>query len=314
MVVLVTGGAGFIGANLVKALLKQGAKIHLLQKKSSDLWRLAAIQQQLVFHHQELGERKSLTRLLKKIQPQIIYHLAAYGNYPWQTRTEMIVATNILGTLNLLIASQKVPYRCLVNTGSSSEYGRKTKPMREDDFCQPVSFYGASKVAATVFSQVFAQAYQKPIVTFRPFSVYGPYEDGSRFIPTAMLSLLNGRAIKLTAGKIRHDFIYVDDLVRAYLQAPKKIKSLSGRVINLGSGQKFTNDEVIATLFKVTGKKVEIQLGAYAARSWDTSHWQADTALAKKLLYWQPRFSFEKGLLQTFQWFSKNQFLYGKKN
>lgn len=312
MVVLVSGGAGFIGTNLVRRLIKKGAQVHILQKSSSDLWRLREIKNNLIFHHEDLGNKKALLSLLQKICPEIIYHLAAYGNYPTQEDEKKMVVTNILGTFNLLLASKDIPYQCFVNTGSSSEYGFKSRPMREDNVCQPISFYGASKLAGTALCQVFAKNYQKPIVTFRPFSVYGPYEKKSRFIPTLILALIKGKEIKLTPGIARHDFVYVKDLIDAYLKVPTRINRVSGKIFNLGSGQEYTNDEVVEVLFEVTGKKVLVEKEALTPRKWDNPHWRADISQAKKLLHWQPQFSFKKGLFQTFQWFLKNRSLYEK--
>lgn len=305
MVVLVTGAAGFVAANLVRALIKKGDKVHVFQKASSDLWRLKEIKKNLVFHQEELKDRQKTKRLLKRIRPRIIYHLAAHGSYPDQTDLEKMVATNILGTLNLLLASDEIPYQCLVNTGSSSEYGVKSKPMQEDEVCAPTSFYAATKLSATTLCQVFAQIYQKPIVTFRPFSVYGPYEKETRFIPTIIRCLLDDQPIKLTPLTVRHDFIYVEDLVKAYLQAPKKINRLAGKILNIGTGQEWSNDQVVQLLFKVTGKQVPIEKGAYLPKSGDAPHWRADISQAKKLLGWQPKISLGQGLKKTFNWFKK---------
>jgi len=305
MVVLVTGAAGFVGANLVRELVKKGDRVHVLQKPSSNLWRLKDVKKSLVFHREQLKDRKNLTLLLKRIRPEIIYHLAAHGSYSHQTDVDEMVATNILGTLNLLVASKEIPYQCFVNTGSSSEYGVKTKPMREKDVCQPISFYAATKLSTTVLCQVFVTLYQKPIVTLRPFSVYGPYEEGSRFIPSIIRCLLNEKPIKLTSDDIRHDFIYIDDIIKAYLQASKMIYRLAGQVINLGTGKEYTNDEVVKTLFRVAKKQISVKKGAFLPKKWDATHWRADISQAKKLLHWQPKNSLEKGLKKTFNWFKK---------
>lgn len=310
--ILVTGAAGFIGANLVRSLIEKNAQIHIIQKPSSDFWRLEDCKSKLIFHQEQLSDRKKLAKLLQKIHPEVIYHLAAHGSYPGQTDVDKMVASNILGTLNLLFALKDVNYRCLVNTGSSSEYGIKSKPMQEKDVCQPLTFYGATKLSTTVLCQVFAKIFHKPIVTFRPFSVYGPYEKESRFIPTIIRSLIKKKPIRLTSGTIRRDFIYVEDVVNAYLKAPDRIDKLKGNICNIGTGKEHTNDEVVKILFQITKREVPVKKGAFPPRMWDTTHWRADILRTRKLLGWQPRFSLKKGLNKMFKWFLINQSLYAK--
>jgi nucleoside-diphosphate-sugar epimerase len=303
--VAITGGAGFIGANLIHKLLSLNYEINLLVRSSTNLWRLKEILPKLKIHEIDISDKQNLKEILTIINPKAIIHLATYTQYRNQQDFEQMIETNIRGTLNLLSASKDIDYDIFINTGSSSEYGIKNNPMRETDLLEPVSFYAATKSSATLLCQVFSREYRKPIVILRPFSAYGPYEEENRFIPTIIKSVIEDRPIKLTPGDERRDFIYIDDIVNVYLKAIQKGKSLAGQILNMGTGKEYTNDEVVKTLFKMTGKKVPIEKGAYPARIWDTLHWVADTSKTKQLLNWEPKFTLEEGLRQTYLWFNK---------
>lgn len=303
--VLITGGSGFIGANLTRKLLSQRYSVSHISKKSSDLWRIKDILDKVDVYHADLLDQKKLTKIVNRIKPEFIIHLATYSDYRNQNSVEDMIDVNIKGTLNLLLASRDINYKLFINTGSSSEYGIKNKPMSEKDLPEPVSFYAATKASATILCQVFAKEYKKSIVTLRPFSVFGPYEEKSRFIPTIIKAILENKPIKLTPGNQRRDFIYVDDIVDIYVKTMNEEKKLSGQVLNMGTGIEYTNDEVVKTLFKITGKRTDIEKGAFPVRLWDTPHWVADITKTKRLLKWKPQFDLEKGLRETYLWFKK---------
>ncbi len=308
--VFITGAGGFVGANLTRKLLEKNYSVHILNHSSKLSWRLKDIREKIIIHNGDLINKKSLRNALEKSQPDYILHLAAYGAYSFQTELEKIVTVNIEGFKNLLEASKDIPYKCFINTGSSSEYGYKDKAMKETDFCDPVSYYAATKLGATGLAKVFAKLQDKPITTFRLFSVYGPFEEPTRFIPAIMKGLLTKSTIKLTPGKQRRDFIYIDDVTNAYITALPLGKRIQGQIFNIGTGNEYTNDEIVQTLFKVTGKKTQIDKGGYAKRNWDTSHWKADITKTKKKLGWKPNFTIDKGLLNTYSWFEKNSKFY----
>lgn len=305
--VAITGGAGFIGANLIRKLLSLNHEINLLVRPSTDLWRLKDVLAQIKIHEIDIFDKQNLTKTFTKINPQAIIHLATYTQYRNQQDFEQMVETNIKGTLNILAASKDINYDVFINTGSSSEYGIKGKPMKEADILEPVSFYAATKSSATLLCQVFSREYKKPIVTLRPFSVYGPFEEKTRFIPTIIKSVIENKTIKLTPGNERRDFIYVDDVTEIYVKAIQKGKSLVGQILNMGTGIEYTNDEIVKTLFKVANKKVEIEKGAFPARLWDTPHWVADISKIKKLLNWEPKYKIDEGLRKTYQWYVQNE-------
>lgn len=303
--VLITGAAGFIGANLTKKLVDLGAEVHLLIKKPSNKWRIKNFLHQTKEHNSNLSDEKQLKRIISRIKPQIIYHLAAHGSHPFQTNRNEIIKTNITGIVNLLNALSGTNYQSFVNTGTSSEYGLKNKPMKESDLLEPITFYAATKVSTTLLCQVFAKMNNKPIVTLRLFSVFGYYEPLSRLIAAAIKSCLTGKTLKLTSGEQKHDFIFIEDVIDAYLKVPF-IKNISGEIINIGSGKQYSNEEVIHKISKLCQKKLKIKKGAYPPRYWDTNYWVADNSKAKKLLGWKPKHTFDQGLQKTIDWFQKN--------
>lgn len=304
---LLTGGAGFIGANLTRELIKLHYDVNLILKKSSDLWRIKDVLGKVKIYYVDLLDKNKLTKTINKINPGFIIHMATYSNYRNQADVREMIEININGTLNLLLASKKVNFELLINTGSSSEYGTKENPMKESDLLEPISFYAATKASATLLCKAFALEYKKPIVTLRPFSVYGPLEEEKRLIPTVIKAVIENRPIKLTYGAQRRDFIYVEDVLDIYIKTISQGPKLAGQILNMGTGIEFTNDEVVETLFRIAGKRVKIKKGAYPKRFWDTSHWVADVHKTKKSLNWTPKFTLEQGLKKTYEW-HKNQY------
>jgi len=311
--VLVTGAAGFIGANLANRLLNQNYKVHALVKNETSMWRLANMRNDIYFHHTSLLDKGNITTLIRKINPHIIIHLAAYGSAPTQRNEDKILQTNIIGTFNLLNACLDINFDIFINTGTSTEYGIVNSKINENVYPKPLSLYGASKVSATILCELFARAYKKKIITIRPFSVYGPYEEKIRFIPTIIRSLIEQKEIQLTKETIRRDFIYIDDLINAYINAINYQSYIKHSIYNIGSGVEHTNKQVVQTLFKVTNLKSKLKIGAFAKRKWDTTHCVSDISLAKKDLKWQPINSLDQGLLKTYNWFLVNSNLYGTK-
>ena len=310
--ILITGAAGFVGANLVRFFfLDKNYKVHGLVKKESNLWRIRNLEGKINLHYDDLSILGRLKKTIQIIHPNYIIHLASHGSYPQQTDVNNMIKTNILGTYNLLESTKSVPYECFINASSSSEYGLKEKPMRETDMLDPISFYAATKASITLLCQVFARQFNKPIISFRLFSVYGPYEEPTRLIPVAMRAAITGHTLKLTFGKERRDFIYVDDVVQAFFQARNK-KNLGGEIFNIGTGKQYTNLQVAEIIQKYSQNMLKIELGAYEPRNWDTDFWVADISKAKSKLGWKPKYNLAKGLEKTYSWFRKNLSLYSQ--
>jgi len=299
--ILVTGAAGAIGAVLVRRLLAEGHEVHVVLKHSSRSWRLADIAADLRTYHTDLTDEDGVAALVGTIRPQVIYHLATHGAYPFQRNADGIIQSNILGTWNLLKASERVDYELFVNTGSSSEYGFKEYAMRETDLLEPNSYYSVAKCAQSLLCQHAAKVRARPINTLRLFSVYGPFEEPSRLIPTLIRHCLEGKDVTLVEPDTARDFVYVEDVVDAYLRI-ERLAALSGEIINVGTGVQRTLREVVELVLRHTGAAVRCHWGAMPAREWDAKTWVADCTKSRRLLGWHPSTSLEDGLGRTVQW------------
>lgn len=309
---LITGATGFIGSLLARRLVGDKKKTHLILRKQANLWRIKDIVNKLDCHISDLTEMEKIRKIIKKIKPAVIYHLATYGAYPYQDEPDKIIETNILGTWNLLKAASSVDYELFVNTGSSSEYGFKQKPMKETDLLEPASYYAVSKCSQTLLCFYTARHKKKPVVTLRPFSVYGPYEEPARLIPTLMRALYFKKNMNLVSGEIARDMIYVDDVVDAYLLV-EQLKKYPGEIFNIGTGIRSTIKHIVEKAAEVTGERTSFKWGRMKPRIWDTANWVADISKSKQLLGWSPQIDLKRGLSLAWEWFKANHQLYRKR-
>lgn len=299
--VLVTGGAGFVGACVVRALLARGHRVHVLLRASSRPWRLADVLHQVVVHRADLNDANQVRNAFADASPEAVLHLAAYGAYESQADARLILKTNILGTFNLLEASIAGGVKVFINTGSSSEYGFKSQPMREDDRLEPNSYYAVAKAAQSHLCALTAKKSEMAIGVFRLFSAYGPWEEPTRLMPTILRRARAGLPLEMVHPAVARDFVYVDDVVDALLNWTANTK-LKGEIVNLGTGRETTLREVVDTVLELTGSRSEVRWGAMAARHWDSHRWSADPTHAEQLLGWKAKHDLRQGLSKMLAW------------
>lgn len=308
---LVTGGAGFIGANLVRKLLTTGHRIHIVTEKGSPLWRLTSVLNQITVHEIDIANFEKIKALVSNIKPEWIFHLASYGGMPGQNDQETIFYVNFESTVNLVNACKEVGFECFINTGSSSEYGMKNSPMKEDQVLEPVSDYGVAKAAATQFCLKEALTNKLPIYTVRPFSPYGDYEAPARLIPTVLVGALQDKPLSLSSPNFVRDFIYIEDMVDIYLAITKNLPQ-NHFVFNAGTGTQCSIQDVINTAQAMNDKKLIVQWNASEPRPWEPKRWQADISLAQQVLNWHPHNNLAKGLKKSLTWFKNNLEFYSE--
>jgi len=308
--VLITGSTGFIGANLTREFLKLGFEVYIFTRVTSNKWRLSDILKDVKEYCVDLSDRERLEKIILDIKPEIILHTAVYGGYPFQKNTDKIMQTNIVGTVNILSACSRVGFDIFVNTGSSSEYGTKHSPMRETDLLEPNNDYGVSKASATLFCQTKAKSEKLPIVTLRLFSPYGCYEEPTRLIPSVIVACLRGENPKVSSPDPVRDFIFIEDIMDAYVKVIETKKEIEGEIFNIGYGRQYSVGEVVSRIIELTGNRVKPEWKSIPNPRFEPITWVADISKAKRFLNWQPRHDFEKGLEKTIKWFEKNMPLY----
>jgi nucleoside-diphosphate-sugar epimerase len=297
--VLITGGSGFVGANLARAELAAGHEVHLLLREEARLWRLADLAGQYTAHKGDLASAADVRRAVEACRPEIVYHLAAHGAYPSQKDRAAILATNLAGTLNLLEAMAGRDYLGMVHTGSSSEYGHKDEPMRESDVLEPRTDYAVTKAAATLFCQ--AEAYKgAPISNVRVFSAYGPWEEPTRLVPYVLGCCLSGEAARVTAGAQPRDFVHVEDVV-ALIRLAAVTPSCHGKVLHAGTGVESTVRRMVDVIAEVCGGPAPV-FGAEPVRPDEPRHWRASIEATRQLTGWEPAHDLRSGIAQMKHW------------
>jgi dolichol-phosphate mannosyltransferase len=300
--VLITGAAGFVGANLARRLLRDGHEVHLLVRGAHDAWRIDALRADVTLHPADLEDRAAVAQIVTRARPDWVFHLAAHGAYSWETDARRIAATNVVGTANLIDACLRTGFEVLVNTGSSSEYGRKDHPPGEDEPLEPNSHYAATKAAATLLCRCMARSRNVRMPTLRLYSVYGPYEEPNRLVPALIVHGMRGALPPLTNPDTGRDFIYVDDVVDAYLLAATRTAADPAAVYNVGSGMQTSLRALVELARRTLGVTAEPAWGTMHDRSWDTTVWRADPRKITAELGWRPAHTLEDGFRRTVDW------------
>jgi nucleoside-diphosphate-sugar epimerase len=304
--VLITGASGFVGNNLARFLLSRGNEVHLVLRESHAQWRLKDILHDVNIHIADLVDPDGVAAAVNSAHAEWIFHLAAHGAYSFQVDTARIVQTNVMGTINLVQACLKTGFEAFVNTGSSSEYGFKDHAPTENEWLDPNSHYAVAKASATLFCRYTARNLVVRIPTLRPYSVYGHYEEPTRLVPTLIVNGLEKKLPPLVNPKIARDFVYVDDLMAAYLLAATVESDDPGAVYNIGSGTQTSIAEVVELARRALGIAVQPEWGSMDDRIWDTDTWVCDNRRAIEKLGWRPNHSFEQGFQKTVEWFRNN--------
>ena len=261
-------------------------------------------------HQVEFADLETLTKIVCTIKPEWVFHLAAHGAYSWQNDLHRIVQTNILGTINLVEACLKTGFEVFVNTGSSSEYGFKPYAPSEQEWLEPNSYYAVAKASATLFCGYTAQNYKVRIPTLRLYSVYGPYEAPGRLIPTLILHGFKEQLPPLVNPDITRDYIYIEDVIEAYLLTATAQNQALGTVYNVGTGIQTSLCEIVNITQHILNFKAEPKWGSMTERRWDTNIWVSDNRTIRQALNWQPNYLFERGFQATVNWFRDNPTLW----
>jgi nucleoside-diphosphate-sugar epimerase len=304
--IVITGASGFIGSNLARRLLADGHEVHALLRPGHTHWRIEEIAGQLNLHNVDLLDADDVNRAVRQIRPDWVFHLATYGAYPTQTGLLPAVQTNFLGTLNLAEACRRSGVELMVNTGSSSEYGLKDHAPKEDEGLEPNSSYAVTKAASSLLCGYLARTHHIRIPTLRLYSVYGPYEEPTRLMPTLISTGLEGRFPPMADPDTARDYIHVDDVCQAYLAVAAAPDQEPDAIYNVGTGVQTPLRQVAAVAARTLGLKGEPVWGSLEPRSWDTSVWVADSDRIRRASGWSPRMPFKAGFRAMVDWARNN--------
>ena len=314
-IVLVTGGAGFIGSHIAATLAGRGARVRVVDDLSTGhLENLEEIDGEVDFIRASLGDAEQMARALEGVE--LIFHEAAIPSVPRSVENPLETHRACAeGTFSLLVAARKAGVRRLVYAASSSAYGdQPTLPKQEEMAPQPLSPYAAAKLVGEYYCQVWTRSYSFETLCLRYFNVFGPRQD-----PSSQYSGVISRFIDALAGGTRpvifgdgeqsRDFTYVANVVEANLRAAETTRGI-GKVINVANGQRITLNELLEALKKITGR-TEVEAEYRDARVGDVRHSLADITRARELLDYEPHVELEEGLRKTLDWWKHSRFAQG---
>jgi nucleoside-diphosphate-sugar epimerase len=303
---LVTGGAGFIGSNIVEVLLKRGEHVKVLDNFSTGKREnLDEFSKDIELIEGDIRDLGTVRRAVKDVD--YVLHQAALPSVARSVKDPLSTnEVNIQGTLNILVAARDGGIKRVVYAGSSSAYGNtEILPKREDMEPRPISPYALTKLTGEKYCQMFTSLYGIETVVLRYFNVFGPRQDPnsqySAAIPIFVRAMANKRPITIFGdGEQSRDFTFVENVVNANLLASTAEK-VAGEVMNVGCGTRITVNELAKKICSIGGYDTEIV--HTEPRAGDVRHSLADISRARDLLGYTPQVSIDEGLSKTVKWF-----------
>lgn len=310
--ILVTGGTGFVGSHLVEALAGIGARV-VVPYRSIDprsYFFTQGLDKKVLLASGDVTDRRRVVDIVTKYEIEDIFHLAAqpivetaYHN-PHET-----IETNVMGAANILDAAwNSGTVRRIIMTSSDKAYGKSEGTYTEDSPLLGDHPYEASKSAADMVTRAYVKTYGAPVVTVRFGNIYGPGDlNMSRIIPGIMQTIMTGKPIHLRSdGTFVRDYVYVADVVSAYLFLEHELATIAGQVFNIASETTSTVIELIERAEKVLHMKVPYVIDNTQKNEIPHQHlsWEKIQKLG-----WKPKYSLEKGLKETYEWYKKSQFM-----
>jgi dolichol-phosphate mannosyltransferase len=295
MRIAVAGAAGFVGSNLARALVASGHDVHCFVRPQSDTWRLRGVA--AMVWEVDLERREQIDEHLGRLRPDALVDAAAHGAYAHQTDIERMISVNFraVGSFVDWCRQHDIP---LLHLGSSAEYGHLSAAPHETARIAPNSMYAVTKAAGTHLLCDAVERGELLGVTFRLYSVYGPWEEPTRLMPTIASCALDGRLPpQLVDPDVAHDFVHVDDVVRAvasWIENPIRVGSPA--VVNIGSGTQTSLADLVTIVQDRLGVSDRPGWGTMPRRHWDRSTWRADTRRARTSLGWAPSVALADGI------------------
>jgi NAD dependent epimerase/dehydratase len=315
--VMVTGAGGFIGSHLIEKLYEQGARVRAFVRYNSrnDIGLLRMLSADCQSNLEIIsGDLRDLTAVQQAMRGSShVFHLGALIAIPYSyLHPAEVVETNVIGTLNILLAARELGIERLVHTSTSEVYGTAIHvPINEDHPLQGQSPYSASKIGPDKLVESFHLSYGLPVVTLRPFNTFGPRQSARAVIPSLIAQALTQTKIRVGNLEATRDFTYVTDTVTGFLMIAQA-QGVEGQTINLGTGRDIRIADLLEQVMKLVDRRVEVVIERERLRP-EKSEVQrliSDNSFALEKMGWTPQVPFEAGLKTTFEWIRDHLALY----
>ena len=311
---LVTGAGGFVGSHLVEALLHEGYQVRGFVRYTSSaragwLETLAPVSRQAIdVVAGDLRDAEAVRRACEGVDT--VFHLGALVGIPYSyAHLREVVETNVIGTLNVLVAARDHGVSRMIYVSTSEVYGgARYAPMDEAHPLSARSPYAATKLGGEKLAESFHAAFGLPVVVLRPFNMYGPRQSARAVIPTIVTQALAGSEIRLGNTATTRDFTFVEDTVAAFIRAARADDAV-GRTLNVGSGSEISIGDLVATIRRLAGADgvpVLADPGRHRPQASEVTRLIADSRLAERVLGWRPGVGLEEGLRRTIEWIRQN--------
>ena len=307
--VLVTGAGGFIGSHLTETLVNAGASVRaLVHYNSRGDWGLLKMLPDPIVNEVEVvtGDLRDLSGVIPLMEGvEYIFHLGALIAIPYSyTQPGEVIATNVMGTFNVLQAARATEVKRIVHTSTSEVYGTALRvPIDEDHPLQGQSPYSASKIGADKIAESFYRSFDVPVATVRPFNTYGPRQSTRAVIPTIITQALSQDVVRLGNLDATRDLTFVSDTVSGFLKMAET-PGVEGETLNLGTGQEISIGALADEIISLVNRNVKIEIDPSRLRpeKSEVQRLLSDNSRAKARINWQPEISLRAGLAKTIDW------------
>jgi len=296
--VLLTGASGFVGSHVARLLQSQGCTVYALVRPTSDLWRIQDVIPALEIVRGDLTLREEMKAQLKSIQPDLCIHLAwfeAIGGYLCSPGN---IDALVIG-LDLVRELVAVGCRRILIAGTCVEYDTTLGYLAETSPTKAESLYAATKHALHMVADQFVRGIDAELIWLRFFSLYGPFEDERRFVPSIILPLLRNDVAKVSPGAQVRDYLYVEDAAAAVCALA--MSRFTG-TINVASGRPISVGDIAMKIGTILNKRELVSLGARPYRESEPMFVCANIDRIRDVTGWSPRFDLDAGLRQTIEW------------
>ncbi|MDP2637767.1 MAG: NAD-dependent epimerase/dehydratase family protein [Candidatus Levybacteria bacterium] len=297
--ILLTGATGFLGFNLLNRLIKENIP-HIAISRGGDV-------KNGIFKL-NLNNIASVKKFISFHKFSAVFHFAGFVNL----NREYVVAkkcidNNMLGTLNLLEACKDIPLKKFIYSSTEEVYGNNKIPYSETQIPFPPSPYSISKLTSENLIRYYSNINHFKSIILRLATTYGPYMNKSKFISKAIINALDNRTIQLNSGQKKRNYVFVDDVIDAFLLAYRKSLFVETITINIGQNSSIKLSDFINKIVSISNSSSCIKYGALPERATESSEWLMNLSLAKEMLNWAPKIGLDDGLRKTIKFYKDDR-------